>query len=576
MTRSQPFAWVRICFARALPISFLMIAGADSVKAETESPVPASVSKPEPSDRSRTSSSSVSRTEIGQLEQLILNQNAAIEELTAKLDRQQSVIDKLVDKLQVQRSTENLSPHPSAEAASLATVPLASAGSRTVLAANASNTTQAQTNGSSESRASVSVKIPEPIAPALAALVPASPAAAEQRAKTPVSVQPATAAVTEAKAKTESHSPAKKWFEKYSLRGYAQFRYNRLLETNPLLSCEQCDRSWGNNSGFFTRRARLVLSGDINDRVFMYIQPDLASSAGTSTHYGQLRDLYFDVSLDKKKEFRIRVGQSKVPFGFENLQSSQNRPSLDRSDALNSGVANERDLGAFFYWAPAHIRKRFSHLVSSGLKGSGDYGVFGAGLYNGQTANRPEANNNLHTVARLSYPFELKNGQFIEAGISGYTGQYSVGRDQRSPATQGPEIFQDRRVAGSLVIYPQPFGFQAEYNAGRGPMFNRAASRIDNHSLQGGYGQILYMTKFHRQVLTPYFKAGYYDGGKKQELDARRYLVREQEFGVEWQPNPYIELTTAYTHSDRIYEDLQHLDNRQKGNLMRIQLQFNY
>jgi hypothetical protein len=54
------------------------------------------------------------------------------------------------------------------------------------------------------------------------------------------------------------------------------------------------------------------------------------------------------LSFDTKKEFRVRVGQSKVPF-FENLQSSQNRLTLDRNDALNSAVANERDL-AFFYW----------------------------------------------------------------------------------------------------------------------------------------------------------------------------------------------------------------------------------
>ena len=107
-------------------------------------------------------------------------------------------------------------------------------------------------------------------------------------------------------------------------------------------------------------------------------------------------------------------------------------------------------------------------------------------------------------------------------------------------------------------------------------MFNRAARRIENDSLQGGYGQVMYMARFHGQVLSPYFRAIYYGGGKKQELDARRYLVREQEFGLEWQPNPYIELTTAYTHSDRTFEDLQRPDNRQKGQLMRIQLQFNY
>jgi hypothetical protein len=89
------------------------------------------------------------------------------------------------------------------------------------------------------------------------------------------------------------------------------------------------------------------------------------------------------LSFDTK--FRLRVGQSKVPFGFENLQSSQNRLTLDRNDAL-SAVANERDLGAFFYWAPSKIRERFAMLVKDGYKGSGDYGVFAFGVYNGQTS----------------------------------------------------------------------------------------------------------------------------------------------------------------------------------------------
>lgn len=564
LIRSQPCSRVPVCSGLFFPIGFLLILCAHSLRAETKPSNPTSASKPKPSTRNRKSPL-VSRIEISQLERLILNQSKAIGELEAKLDRQQA----LIDKLQMQLNTEaNRSGHAASTAAAALLTTSASpdsGSSRTAAAASIHDLAQGQ----------VPHGMPEPSPVLRAAPISATPPVHE-KVDAPAALHPSAAALAKAKGMTEPRAPAKRWFEKYSLRGYAQFRYNRLLETNPLLSCEQCDRSWGNNGGFFTRRARLVLSGDLNDRVFMYIQPDLASSAGNAQHYAQLRDFYFDVSLDKKKEFRIRVGQSKVPFGFENLQSSQNRLSLDRNDSLNSAVANERDLGAFFYWAPDHIRKRFSHLVSSGLKGSGDYGVFAAGLYNGQTANRPEANNNLHTIARFSYPFELKNGQFIEAGIGGYTGQYSVGRDQRSSATRGPEIFQDRRLAASFVLYPQPFGFQAEYNAGRGPMFNSATARIENRGLQGGYGQIMYMTKFRGHQLTPYVKAGYYDGGKKHELDARRYLVREQEFGLEWQPNPYIELTTAYTHSDRTYEDLQNLDNRQNGNLMRFQLQFNY
>ncbi|MEZ5949741.1 MAG: porin [Planctomycetaceae bacterium] len=59
----------------------------------------------------------------------------------------------------------------------------------------------------------------------------------------------------------------------------------------------------------------------------------------------QIRDLYSDLYLDDDKVNRFRVGQSKVPHGWENLQSSQNRLPLDRDDGFNSAVKNERDLG---------------------------------------------------------------------------------------------------------------------------------------------------------------------------------------------------------------------------------------
>ncbi|HEX2900722.1 MAG TPA: porin, partial [Bacteroidia bacterium] len=127
-------------------------------------------------------------------------------------------------------------------------------------------------------------------------------------------------------------APAKKWFETFAIRGYVQARYNRLLETNPDLKCEQCDRSWGANGGFFLRRTRIILYGQIGSRVYYYIQPDFASAVSSSgQNFAQLRDAYFDIGLDRKNEFRFRIGQSKVPYGFENMQSSQNRLTLDRN-----------------------------------------------------------------------------------------------------------------------------------------------------------------------------------------------------------------------------------------------------
>ena len=372
--------------------------------------------------------------------------------------------------------------------------------------------------------------------------------------------------------------PKKQWFESIQLRGYMQVRYNRLLETNPLLQCAQCDRSWGDNGGFFIRRMRLIFSGQISERVYFYIQPDLVSNpSSTATQYAQIRDAYVDVGLDAKNEFRLRVGQSKVPFGFENMQSSQNRIPLDRNDALNSAVANERDLGVFFYWAPKNIRTLFASLVNDGLKGSGDYGVFSFGAYNGQTANRAEANNSPHIVSRFSYPFAV-NKQIVEMGVQAYTGQYILTPDLINAGVKFPATrsFLDQRIASSFVLYPKPFGIQAEYNIGRGPRFNKVSDSVEVSSLKGGYITASYKTQKGKHVIIPFSRYQYYQGGKKHEMDAMAYDVKEFEVGVEWQPNKNIELVTMYTFSDRRFESFKNQNNQQKGSLLRLQLQLNF
>lgn len=369
-----------------------------------------------------------------------------------------------------------------------------------------------------------------------------------------------------------------KWHEKILLRGYAQMRYNRLLETNPDLKCEQCDKSWGDGGGFFLRRLRLVFYGQISKNVYIYIQPDFASSSSsTILNFGQIRDAYIDLGIDKDNEFRFRLGQSKVPFGFENMQSSQNRITLDRNDGLNSAVANERDLGIFFYWAPKEIRIRFADLIRKGLKGSGDYGVFGFGAFNGQTANKPELNSKQHIVTRITYPF-LFGKQYIEPSLQAYTGQYQLGTDQLSSGvkTNSDLNYIDQRIAATLVVYPQPLGLQAEYNIGRGPEFNKSTDSIEVRSLQGGYVMLNYLAKFNDDLIYPFIKAQYYDGGKKHEKDARSYTVKDLEIGVEWEPNKFLELVATYTISSRRFEDFVIQNNLQTGNLLRLQAQINF
>lgn len=394
-----------------------------------------------------------------------------------------------------------------------------------------------------------------PVQPA-AAKPPAQPAA--QPAVQPAAQQKATA-----------------WYDRLSLRGYAQVRYNRLLETNNEYNCNQCDKSIGNNGGIFLRRARLIISGDVSKRVSVYIQPDYASDAAGTLHYLQMRDAYFDLWLDDKKEHRLRIGQSKIPFGFENLQSSSNRLPLDRNDALNSALPNERDIGAIYYWAPTSVRRNLKILTDSGLKGSSDYGLIGVGVFNGQTANRPEANNSLHKVARVTYPFRLANGQFVEMGVSGYSGQFVV-PSRTSGVLANPE-YKDERLALSFVMYAQPIGLEAEWNWGTGPEYDLATRRIASKPLSGGFVQSMYRWQTHGQVVQPFVRWQHYAGGKKLEQDARRHEVHEIEGGIEWLPTSAFELTVDYVRGSRVTADGGSLlMNRQKGGFMRVQAQFNY
>ena len=370
-----------------------------------------------------------------------------------------------------------------------------------------------------------------------------------------------------------------KWYDNIQLRGYTQFRYNNLLMSNENLTCDQCDRSIGGTGGFFIRRMRFIFFGQLSNNVYFYIQPDFGSSiSSTSLNFGQLRDAYMDVGFDKKNEFRVRIGLSKVPYGFENMQSSQNRLPLDRADALNSSHPNERDLGAFFYWAPEKTRKLYASLVRDGLKGSGDYGVFGIGVYNGQAANKPELNKKPHAVARLTYPISFKNGQIIEPGIQAYAGQYVMAKDQLSSGAKylSDRTYVDRRAAATFVLYPKPFGIQAEYNVGKGPRFNTATDSIESSFLHGGYITMSYRYTIKKRLIIPYVRAQYFDGGKKLELDARSYQVRELEAGIEWPVNKNFEFTAAYMMSNRRYEDFVKQDNLQKGHNLRLQAQLNF
>ena len=398
-----------------------------------------------------------------------------------------------------------------------------------------------------------------------------------------------------------------RWYEKISVRGYSQFRFNSSPDAELLTA--PGDRSIVKDNEFFMRRARLIVSGQPLDRVFVYLQAEFAGLVNDQENTTVLRDAYADLFLTENKEWRIRPGQSKIPFGFETLQSSQNRLAFDRNDATFSSVPNERNLGIFLYYAPTVVRERFRRLVESGLKGSGDYGMLGIGVYNGQNIDQQDVNKNKHVVFHSAYPYEFSNGQIVQVGMDAYTGQVGVSTSPVMPTnpslTAGipvsPQItnsgdYLDERVLWNLIVFPQPFGLQAEYMIGRGPQLNNDRTEIELGSVRGGYVQLYYNYKCdtYCQNIFPYVRWQEYFGGQKLQSNAPQQSVRETELGLEYQFNRALELTVAYSWTQRTSADSSTLPvntcglsaspvsctqtpyQLQTGNLLRFQLQWSF
>jgi hypothetical protein len=355
---------------------------------------------------------------------------------------------------------------------------------------------------------------------------------------------------------------ADKWYERLKLKGYVQNRLYATLGDDDVPGANQANDPFVTDSqSFGIRRGRLTFSGDVTNHLYLYAQMDFfaglsTANAGGRSYALQARDMYADISLDPAREFRARFGLSKVPYGWVNLQSSQNRLALERPDALNSAVEGERDMGAYLIWAPYVIRERFKNLVKMGLRGSGDYGVLNVGVYNGTGINNDDNNGKMHSIVHAAYPFEFDNGQFFEIGTSFYTGKVRPGTAAIPSLGFTPSVptsgVLDQRLAVNAILYPQPFGLEAEWTWGTGPQLDQASRAITSQSLEGGYIQACYRHVFPNQAeLIPFVRWQTFNGGRKFATNAPANRVDEVAFGMRYIPYPEFELTLMYSNGTR-------------------------
>ncbi len=375
------------------------------------------------------------------------------------------------------------------------------------------------------------------------------------------------------------------WYEKLKIDGYTQFRFTENLDDASKSLNVPADKSVSTTEGLLLRRGRFKITGDVTPRLHVYSQLDFAASTGATSLSLQARDLYADIALDDDREHRVRAGLSKVPYGWVNLQSSQNRIVTERPEALNSAVEGERDLGLYYMYASKESRELFKALVKDGLKGSGDYGVFTVGGFSGQGLNKSDANGEPHLLARFSYPWKTKSGQIYEAGIGGYAGKYVIATGSTTRVDTGATVtpsagskeFDDRRAVATFIMYPQPFGIEAEWTVGQGPQLNDNRSAVSLNDLKGGYVMINYRIFNGEQELFPFVRWNYFDGARKFATNAPKMVVNEIDIGCEWQIRKELELQFAYTFTkERNNTATTPYTNVFDARRLTIQLQFNY
>jgi hypothetical protein len=220
---------------------------------------------------------------------------------------------------------------------------------------------------------------------------------------------------------------------------------------------------------FFVRRLRVKLQGKVlGDRVGYAVMFDVASLQRP------LRDGFIKLALLPNQE--LRIGQFKVPFGWENPTSSTVLPTIERtlvSDRLARGP-DLRDLGL-------------------GLFGSvplaGDWKLTnGLAVVNGAGANNPESTPRKDVFARLG----VAHGKLFTAGLSGATVQYFEGSGTAAAQTSsvrfgvdatvdyGPVFFVVEAIRGRTrqPVRSSPFGFYAT-GLVRGPMGLQGVARYE-------------------------------------------------------------------------------------------------
>ncbi|HEU5410606.1 MAG TPA: porin [Candidatus Acidoferrales bacterium] len=205
----------------------------------------------------------------------------------------------------------------------------------------------------------------------------------------------------------------------FTISGYGQIQWNSLP---------------GAGSTFQLRRGRISLDGDIHKIANYTIQVEALNMPALLDAYLQLKPASFA---------NLTFGQFKIPFSQENVISSSDLLTIERSQVVNS-LAPGRDIGS----NGRDIGADFSGSYSASHSSSMDYAF---GVFNGAGIGRKDNNNRKDFAARLA--------------IRSFQG-LSLAGDYYSGAAGTAELVRDRQDAEIAYTY-RPLLLRGEFIWGR-------------------------------------------------------------------------------------------------------------
>ena len=163
-----------------------------------------------------------------------------------------------------------------------------------------------------------------------------------------------------------------------AVQNRVQFRFRDELP-NDALQLPGAAKPGDSRASFQIRRAKTRVDGFLLWKELTYeLQIGWAgadSGIATGTTFSGLEDAYLNWDVSKKQAFEVRGGQFKVPFGRQELTSSERLQFVDRSIVTDEFVRG-RDVGVQV--AGLLVAKKLSYAL---------------GLFNGNGRNRPTNDN---------------------------------------------------------------------------------------------------------------------------------------------------------------------------------------